>query len=429
MTTPAPPTPEPRRGLFGDLDGVVDRLRATLPGRMDEVGMVLQRWLDDRDQPMFSLLRRTNPIVATKQVALVTLADDVREVLGDPAGFSNDMYKRKMDTLLGPFILGMDATSDEYQRNVSILRSVVRPDDLPQLRNMFAQRGDQLLAEADGSIDVVGSYGDVLVHEAHGAYFGTPGPDRVTQLGWGRALFEEIFINVRNDVQMRAAADAAAAAAAADLDERIAQRRRQRDGGETVPDDVLNRLLDVPDGFDDAGIRNNLLGLSIGWLPTATKALALAMDELLSRPEELARAHAAAADGDEALVARYVWEALRFRPHNSGLLRVANTDRTVAAGTDREETIPAGAIVYAATESAMSDAAQVDEPNSFDVDRPDTVYMHFGHGPHTCFGEAINRVQLPAMAAALLRKRGLRRLEDMSWDGLFPSRLLVGFEH
>jgi cytochrome P450 len=429
VTTPAGPTPEPRRGLFGDLDGVVDRLRETLPGRMDEVGMVLQRWLDDRDQPMFSLLRRTNPIVATKQVALVTLAEDVRKVLDDPAGFSNEMYKRKMDTLLGPFILGMDATSDEYQRDVGILRSVVRPDDLPRLHDMFAQRADALLAQAQGSIDVVGNYADVLVHEVHGTYFGTPGPDRVTQLGWGRALFEEIFINVRNDVEMRAAADAAAAAAAADLDERIAQRRRQREAGEQTPDDVLGRLLDVPDGFDDAGIRNNLLGLSIGWLPTATKALALAMDELLSRPEELAGAQAAASDGGEALVARYVWEALRFRPHNSGLLRVANSDQAVAAGTQREETIPAGAVVYAATESAMSDASAVEDPDSFRVDRPDETYLHFGFGPHTCFGEAINRVQLPAMAAALLRRSGLKRLDDMSWDGLFPSRLLVGFEH
>lgn len=419
-------------GFLGNLDDAFDRLRTALPRRLDEITMVVQRYLDDHDAQLFAFLRRRNPIVTTERAALVTLDPDVREVLNAHATMGMDLYREKMDALLGPFILGMDATSDAYRRDHALLRSVVRAEDLPRLRARYAEQAQALLDGCGGSIDLVSEYADVLVHDVHGHYFGTPGPDRVTQLAWGRALFEEIFINVRSDPEMSAAAAAAADAAGAELDERIRARKQERAAGTSEPDDVLGRLLDLQesgeDAFDDLAIRNNLLGLSIGWLPTVTKALALAMDELLSRPDELAGAQDAARAGNEDGVRAYVFEALRFRPHNSGLLRKCLAPHTVAAGTERAEEVAAGSVVYAATQSAMFDEDAVDEPGTFRTDRPEDVYLHFGHGAHTCFGEPLNRMQLPALAMAVLARPGLARADDMQWDGLFPSRLQVTFE-
>ena len=103
-----------------------------------------------------------------------------------------------------------------------------------------------------------------------------------------------------------------------------------------------------------------------------------ALDQLLQRPDALAQAHAAAAAGNDALFAAYVFEALRFNPNNPGVFRVAAEDYTVAKGTMRATTIPKGASVLAATQSAMFDENKVDSPNEFRVDRPAWVLHALG---------------------------------------------------
>ena len=149
------------------------------------------------------------------------------------------------------------------------------------------------------------------------------------------------------------------------------------------------------------------------------------------RPAALAGAQAAAAAGDDALLARYVFEALRFNPNDPGLFRIAAEDYTVARGHLRSATIPRGTTVIAATQSAMFDDSKVDRPNEFRIDRPPYVYMHFGYGLHTCFGQYINQIQIPAILKPLLASGDLRRAPGdagkLQYSGLFPSSLKVAF--
>ena len=120
---------------------------------------------------------------------------------------------------------------------------------------------------------------------------------------------------------------------------------------------------------------------------------------------------------------------MRFRPQNWSVLRKCAADRKIAAGTDRETTIEAGAVVVAATLSAMHDERAVDAPEEFRPGRPWDQYMHFGHGLHECFGEQINRVQLPALAMALFERGDVSRAPgdagEVKWRGDFPSGLRV----
>jgi cytochrome P450 len=97
-----------------------------------------------------------------------------------------------------------------------------------------------------------------------------------------------------------------------------------------------------------------------------------------------------------------LFEAVRFDPLAPGLLRVATADTSIAAGTAREQVIPAGKKVLAAFASAMRDARRVADPERFDITRPECDYFHFGYGLHRCFGEAINRQVLPVILQALL---------------------------
>ena len=133
------------------------------------------------------------------------------------------------------------------------------------------------------------------------------------------------------------------------------------------------------------------------------------LDQLLDRPAELEGAQRAARADDDALLAQYVYEGLRFNPANPVIYRRAARDAVIAAGTLRARKIPAGAMVFAANLSAMFDPWELKTPTSFRVDRPWRHYMLWGYGMHTCFGDYINRAFLPAVLKPLLKQRNLRR--------------------
>lgn len=245
-------------------------------------------------------------------------------------------------------------------------------------------------------------------------------------------MFQYLFTDQDNDPAVGAAAREAAAKVRAWLDGIIAGRKKL----DWQPDDIVGRCLalqkaGVP-GMDDPGIRNNLLGLIIGAIPTTSKCCAQALNELLKRPEELEEAQEAARSDNDVLVAEYVFEALRFNPNNPGVFRIAAEDYTVARDKIHATTIPRGATVIAATQSAMFDERIVDAPSEFRTGRPDYTYMHFGYGLHTCFGQYINRVQIPGILKPLLKKKGLRRVEgdagQIQYEGSFPRSLAVKFE-
>jgi cytochrome P450 len=184
--------------------------------------------------------------------------------------------------------------------------------------------------------------------------------------------------------------------------------------------------------MDDLGIRNNLIGLLTGAIPTTAKCCAQSLDELLKRPAELEKAQAAARSNDDALFAKYVFEALRFNPNNPGVFRIAAEDYTVARDSAHATVIPKGALVLAATQSAMFDRRFVNAPNEFRVDRPEYASMMWGYGLHTCFGQYVNRIQIPGILKPLLRRKNLRRAPgdagQLGYTGPFPSRLGVEFD-
>jgi cytochrome P450 len=161
--------------------------------------------------------------------------------------------------------------------------------------------------------------------------------------------------------------------------------------------------------MSDLGIRNNMLGILIGAIPTISKASCLALDELLRRPDALAGAQKAARSHDDALMAQYIWEALRFNPHNPVIYRRATRDSVVARSSLRAMTVKKGQIVFAANFSAMFDRRVVPGPGAFRTDRPWETYIHWGYGMHTCFGDAINRAVIPAILKPLLMRKNLRR--------------------
>ena len=132
-------------------------------------------------------------------------------------------------------------------------------------------------------------------------------------------------------------------------------------------------------------------------------------------------------------MAQYVWEALRFNPHNPVIYRRATRDAVVARSSLRAMTVKKGQMVFAANFSAMFDRFDIPAPNEFRTDRSWETYIHWGYGMHTCFGGAINRAVIPAILKPLLLRKNLRRApggagEIDTGGTAFPQHFTVEFD-
>ncbi|HEV2674804.1 MAG TPA: cytochrome P450 [Aliidongia sp.] len=366
--------------------------------------------------------------------ALVTRFTDVQEVLNRDDDFEV-VYGSRMATITGGpnFFLGM-ADSPTYTRDVSNMRLAVRRSDVPGMVAPFVStEAAALVAAAPGRIDVPQDLTLKVPARLLGAYFGTPGSSEQAMIDWTTTMFWYLFIDLNADPAFDARAAIAAEGCRAYLDQTIAARK----AAPLDQDDVLQRCLAMQaaglPGMDDLGIRNYLIGLMIGLVPTTSRASVQALDQLLDRPDALAGAQRAALADDDDLLGRYVFEALRFNPVNPVIYRRAVRDTVIARNTLRARTIPRATMVYAANLSAMFDRLQLPEPDSFRVDRPWEDYILWGYGLHTCFGAHINRIAIPALLKPLLKQRGLRRADGLAGridtaGTPFPVHLMLEFD-
>ena len=409
----------------------VDRALHIMSGDLETLAEHLKAWaMQQNPEPIFALLRRLKPILVLSKIAIITRHEDCLQVLSYPTIF-NVPYGPKFAELCdgGGFFLGWDDTPD-YTRDLASMRLVVRREDIPTRIAPFVQRSAESIVDAaPGRLDVVKELGNVVPVAFVGDYVGTPTPAGNTFAPQAAALSAYLFLPVGN---FRDAALVAARDMRAVLSEQIKARKQQRGRR----DDVLERCLVMQDagmpGMDDASILNNLFGIVVGAIPTTSAAVALALDELLRRPSELAGAQAAAQVGNTGLVTQYVFEALRFNPLGPGVFRIASQSFEVAGGTPHATTIPDGKPVLVALQSASFDGDRVPSPHTFSLERPLPEYLHFGFGLHTCFGRYINAVQIPLIVQSILRKRNLRRAPGdagkLHKDGPFPSSFTVQFD-
>ena len=369
---------------------------------------------------IFSILRAFAPNISLSKVvmqayentgtAIVVRRDDVLDVLSRDADFEV-VYGSRMRKLTDGenFFLGMQPGWD-YERDVSAMRLAARRSDVDEIiKPRAAQLAQQLVTDSGGQLDLPSGLTLQVPWDMTETYFGTGGPNAATMQDWTTTLFWYLFADLTADPALDTKSMQYATELRDYLDNAIAQRKSKPN----TNDDVLNRCLalqssDTP-GMSDLGIRNNLLGLLAGAIPTISKASCLVLDELLRRPDQLQGAQAAAKAGNDDLMAQYVWEALRFNPHNPVIYRRATRDTEIARSNFRAITVKQGQMVFVASFSAMFDQLHVPSANEFRTDRPWETYIQWGYGMHTCFGAVINRAVIPAILKPLLQQKNLRR--------------------
>jgi len=416
--------------LFGP-GRLADRLAAkfTEPAMMRAGFAVLRAFL-----PTVVIGKKFITAYENSATALVTAHEDVREVV-DQDGIFHTAYAPKMDMLTGGgnFFLGMQDGAD-YLNNVSDMRLAANRDDIDRLITPFV-KGEigPILAAADGRLDVPAGLMKPVLARLVGRYFGAPGPSEAKMIDWTHRMFHYLFFDFSNDAHVVEAARRAAAECRDYLDDLI--RRRKQAGPES--DDVLDRCLRLQEAempfMDDAGIRNNFLGMTTAMLPTISNATTRILDQLLARPKILARAQAAARADQDELLGRYMVEAFRFNPMNPVIFRIAARDHILAAGTLRQRKIPKGCFVFAANLSAMFDPWVIKAPGRFDINRSPDDYILWGLGLHKCFGEHISRAVMPLFLKEILKQKDLRRAPgaagqmDMA-NSPFPQHLHIEFD-
>lgn len=405
-----------------------------------DIATKIKTWAGNNLPLIFAILRFIKPNLVLKEFALITRFSDVQEALSRPNALGVT-YAEKMEKITAGsnFFLGMNDTP-QYTRDVSNMRLVIRRDDLAQVVAPMVERfAEQLVNKMAGQIEMVSQLSSIVPCQFSAAYLGVAGPSQIELFDWTSSMFAYLFYP-DNPPEVDQAALANSVKTCAYLDQLIAQRKqaiRQNTASSQVSDDVLSRCLQLQasgtPGMSDLDIRNNLIGIIIGLMPTTSKCTVLVIDYLLDHPALLAEAQAAALQDENEKLRKFVLEALRFNSFGAGIFRIANEDYVIASGSLRAKKIKKGTKVLVALQSAMLDGRALDDPKSFRLDRPDYHYMHFGYGMHTCFGQYINMVQIPMIIKALLRKKNLRRVpgEDgkVSYQNSFPTSLHLAFDH
>ena len=122
---------------------------------------------------------------------------------------------------------------------------------------------------------------------------------------------------------------------------------------------------------------------------------------LLHHPDQLA-----ALRDDRALMQQAIEEGLRWEPPLTGIGRTCTRDTEIEGVM-----IPAGAPVAVEMGSANRDPSRWEDPDAFDIHRPMQTHMAFAHGPHTCLG-----MHLARMETTVALNRVLDRLPDVRLD-------------
>ncbi len=380
---------------------------------------------------LFAELRASRPVLTLPTMTVLARWADVVDMLSRNSIFQVP-YRPHMDPSVGPFMMGRDDTELNW-RDKSVMRALLRWDDLPGIRATSAEVARQALAtsSAVGSVDVVTSVSRLVPLRVVQRCFGFPGPDDATMLRWSRATQADMFHNLSNDPAVLAACVTAGTEMRAWLRPFLAGRQPWAGA---AGEDTVSRLLRLAatglTGMDAEAVVTNVCGLLVGAIETTSQAIVNATEQILLHDDWRARAIAAAAADDPAAVDPIVWEALRFNPMTSLVIRIAASASVVAPVSTHETAVPAGRVVAAGIGSAMFDPGVFPEPDTFKA-RPRRLYMHTGFGAHECLGAFVGDAMVPETVRQILRLPGIGLLPGNQSQvdaagGPFAEHFVVG---
>jgi cytochrome P450 len=334
----------------------------------------------------YRTMRDLGPVVwlEAHDVYAVTRYDEVRAVLSDAATFCSGLGVGLNDDFnAGGQGSTLMSDGEEHRHLRTLVGRPLRPSALAQLQPEANRRAEELalhLAEL-GSFDAVSDLAEVLPTTWLPDLLGWPEDGRVKLLDWAGATFD--CFGPPNDRMMAAVPGLMEMATFAG---RVA-------------------MSEAPEGSMVAGIQDavargeltaqqcpmaiiDYLGPS---LDTTISGLGSAIWLLATHPDQWQRLRE-----DPGRARKAFDEAIRLESPVSWFTRVTTRDTLVG-----EFQIPAGARVLVSYASANRDDRRWDDPERFDIDRPNAGHVAFGFGDHTCAGMGLAKLEASAVLAAL----------------------------
>jgi cytochrome P450 len=325
---------------------------------------------------------------------LVTRYDDVRQVLADPARFSN---ARTDFPLAEQLQLGEDEIAQQRAGQLlaldppahTRLRRMLTPEFTVRRIRRLAPRIEEIVESHLDDLERQGPPADLV------SDFALPIPSLVICELLGIPYSERAQFQRRTRQQLDLSVP---------LEDRMALARESRAfmqeqvaRAKAAPgEDMLGMLVrEHGDELSNDELVGIALLLLIAGHETTANMLGLGTLALLCHPDQLARVR-----DDQASVEPAVEELLRWLSIvPQGILRTTTTEVTLAG-----HTIPAGELVALSLVAANRDQALVEDPDRLDITRGALGHLAFGHGVHHCLGAPLARMEMTTAFPALLRR-------------------------
>ena len=171
----------------------------------------------------------------------------------------------------------------------------------------------------------------------------------------------------------------------------IVQKRRAQG---SVGNDLIGRLLRSEhegEMLNDEQVTDFVRMLLPAAAETTTRTFGSLLLLLLERPELLDRVR-----NDRKLIGKAIDEAVRYEPVATFKARETARDVEIA-GT----AIPKGSIISMVIQTANRDPDVFEDPDTFNIDRPNKPSFGFGYGVHMCIGLFVAKAEIEAAVNAI----------------------------
>lgn len=359
----------------------------------------------DDPSEVYRRLRDEAPVYFNERYGFYALSrfDDVAAAHRDWQGFSSsygvDLHMLTQHTDMSSMRMIIMMDPPEHARFRALVSRVFTPRAVTDLEPMIREVVNRFLEplEDRDTFDVVADFSALFPVEIISRMLGVPEGRR-------QAIRESLDLSLHREPGEVGPSDEGIAAMiemVAYYHQLIAEKRAE------PADDMLSRLTQVTvdrgdgveTGLDDEEIAGFAGLLGGAGAETVTKLVGNAAVLFHRHPDQWRRIL-----DDPAAIPAAVEEILRLLPPSQYQGRYCVEDRTFEGGT-----IPAGNPVLLVTGAATRDPRAFDRPDEFDIDRPPSVSLGFGHGVHSCLGAALARMESRIALEELARR--WRRLE------------------
>jgi cytochrome P450 len=393
-----------------EADDLIHRVMATPEGHADPY-------------PLYRRLQALAPVhrSALDDVWYVSGFDACRHLLGDPRIGKNDQFvvprhgvdpervrlaqRRRRKSMI-------TSNPPEHTRLRGAAKGAFIPPAMaglqPRVEALVAERLDRLAAL--GEADVMAELAFPLPVTVVGEMVGVPEEDRE----WFRPLMRTLVASdsFNRSPEMHKKVEQAGDELEAYFVDLIARRRKE------PTEDLLSYFIARADEglLDDDELFATVTLLFFAGFLTTTNLIGNGLTALFNHPGELARLWA-----DPGLAASAVEEIVRFDSPVQFVHRNVLEDFELDGHRLRK-----GDIVMALLAAANRDPVRFDDPDRFDVGRPDNLHLGFAWGLHFCLGARLARMEGQLVFAGLMER--FARIEPAGEPVRNPGLAIRGFE-